>query len=163
MTKKLWNIKLFRFLCAGVINTIIDFTILNILVFVFRLPAVIANLVSASVSITISYFLNHHFVFRSSGPHSLKRFASFFILTGVGILAIQSLMIYLLIKLLNHHKLGVAQLITKIHLHLQVKAFDLNVAKLVAVSVAMVWNSCIYHFIIFKTHSVAEEQLGEGV
>jgi putative flippase GtrA len=157
MTKILWDIKVFRFACVGIINTVTDLTILNTLVFVFHAPTIPANLVSASVSITLSYFLNHHIVFRSPVEHSLKRFAHFFAVTGFGILAIQSLVIYVVIHILDHHQSGVVHLIHSAGLHLSAKAFDLNLGKLIAIVITMVWNFMIYHLFIFKHKEVSIE------
>jgi putative flippase GtrA len=150
MTKILWDIKLFRFACVGVINTLVDLSILNTLVFVFHTPALLANLFSASTSITISYFLNHRIVFRSPKQRSLKSFAHFFLVTGFGILAIQSLVIYAVIHILDHHQSGVSHLIVNLDLHLSNKAFALNLGKLIAIGITLAWNFMMYHFFIFK-------------
>jgi putative flippase GtrA len=160
MLKKIWAFKITRFLCVGVFNTLFDLTILNTLVFVGHLPVIAANLISASTSMTVSYFLNHHIVFRSKEKHNISRFVRFFAVTGLGILAIQSLIIYLMTHLLGHERPTVVSLIRHLHLALSAKAFDLNVAKLLAVLVAMVWNFIIYHFVIFNKDS---KQLDEDV
>lgn len=150
MTKMLWDIKVFRFACVGAINTMTDITILNTLVFALHLSAIPANLISASVSITLSYFLNHNIVFRSSENPSLKRFAHFFTVTGFGILAIQSLVIYVVIHFLGHHQDGVTKVLATLEIHLSNKAFILNFGKLLAIVVTMIWNFMVYHFFIFK-------------
>jgi putative flippase GtrA len=160
MLKKIWALKITRFLCVGVFNTVFDLSILNTLVFIGHLPTLIANLISASTSMSVSYFLNHHIVFRSKERHSVTRFVHFFAVTGLGILAIQSLVIYLMTHLLDHERSGVASLIRQLHIALSVKAFDVNVAKLLAVLVAMIWNFVIYQFVIFSKDS---KQLDDDV
>jgi putative flippase GtrA len=140
MTKKLWELKIFRFLCVGVINTVIDLTILNILAFIFHIPALIANLFSASISISFSYFLNHHLVFRINEDHSVKKFVRFFAVTGFGILAIQSLVIYLVVHLLRAHRVSVKHFLSGIHLHISPQVFELNTGKIIAIIIAMAWN-----------------------
>jgi len=151
MLKKLWDVRLTRFAAIGVFNTLFDLTILNVLVFVGHVPYVAANLVSASISMSVSYFLNHHLVFRSKEQHSLTRFAHFFVVTGLGILGIQSLVIYGVTHLLAPHHASIASLIHTLHLsRLSVRAFELNIAKIAAVLTAMTWNFTIYHFVIFK-------------
>jgi putative flippase GtrA len=154
MLEKVWSKKLARFLVIGVCNTCIDLSILNTLVFFAHFPVIIANLISASISTSTSYFLNHHFVFRSKEKHSIRLFCRFFAVTGIGILGIQSLVIYIVTHLLKPHYTLVHNLINSLHLSsFSVKAFDLNVAKLTAVLVALVWNFMIYHFVVFKTSS----------
>jgi putative flippase GtrA len=151
MLKKLWEIKLARFLCVGVFNTLLDLSILNTLVFLGHIPYLAANLVSASISMSISYFLNHRFVFRSKEEHNFKRFIHFFAVTGIGILGIQSLVIYSVTHLLDHHKSTVVSLIHTLHLgSLSARAFELNLGKMLAVLTAMVWNFIIYQLVIFR-------------
>ncbi len=154
MLQKLWDAKVTRFLSVGLFNTLFDLTILNALVFFGHLPVLAANLVSASVSMTVSYFLNHHIVFRSKEDHSIVKFVHFFAVTGTGILAIQSLVIYSATHLLAHQNVVVGNLIHVLPLgNLSIRAFDLNVAKILAVLVAMTWNFTLYHLVIFKKPS----------
>src|SRR5881396_313203 len=111
MLKRLWEVKLTRFLAVGSFNTLFDLAILNTLVFIFKVPVLVANLISASTSMTVSYFLNHHIVFRSREEHSFKKFVHFFTVTGVGILGIQTLVIYVVIKLLSPYQENLTQLL----------------------------------------------------
>lgn len=138
-------------MAVGVFNTLFDITILNTLVFLFNTPIVVANLISASISMTASYFLNHHIVFRSKESHNLVRFIHFFLVTGIGILGIQTIIIYAVTHLLAHQVSLVESITHTLRFtHLTTDAFDLNVAKVCAVLVAMIWNFTIYHFVIFK-------------
>ncbi len=161
MLKKIWDLKLARFASVGIFNTIFDTSMLNILVFVFHVPLLVGNLISASISMSTSYFLNHRLVFRSKESHTLKKFLHFFAVTGVGILGIQSLVIYLVTHILKHQHALVASIVNFLPFrHLTIDIFDLNVAKICAVLVAMTWNFAIYHFVIFKRSS---EQPDEDV
>ena len=155
LIKTMWNKKVIRFGCVGVINTALDFTILNILVNFFDVTPLLANLISASVSISLSYFLNHRLVFRSDNKHTIKSFAHFFLATGAGILIIQTIVIYFLIHLLGTRATGINYLINNSGLaKINNKTINLNLAKLGAVLVAMVWNFLIYHYVIFKKKDV---------
>lgn len=158
MLKKIWSVKLARFATVGVFNTCLDLTILNTLVFVFGLPYILANLFSASTSMTVSYFLNHHIVFRKSKEeHSLAKFIHFFVVTGIGILGIQSLVIYGVTHLLKNDSNSITHSLHSIGLGLSARAFELNVGKILAVLVAMIWNFAIYHYVIFKTKEQAPD------
>lgn len=151
MFKKLWESKVTRFATVGVFNTLFDLSMLNFLAFVVHLPYLVANLISASISMTVSYFLNHHIVFRHKEEHSLKKFVYFFAITGTGILAIQSIVIYVVMQILTPHYNTVNQLIHDTHLEqFSVHAFDLNIAKIIAVLVTMTWNFLLYRFLVFK-------------
>jgi putative flippase GtrA len=151
MLKRVWTVKLVRFVAAGIVNTIIDVTILNTLVFFGHFPELVANLISASTSICVSYFLNHRVVFRSPEPYSLNRFVRFFALTGFGILAIQSFVIYVVTHLMSGHRALATKITSHIPIvHLSVKVFDLNLAKFAAIAIAMCWNFAIYHLVVFR-------------
>jgi len=110
---------------------------------------------------TVSYFLNHRIVFRSPEEHSFERFARFFAVTGFGILAIQTCVIYAITHLLAHQATTVNQVIKDLHLtSFSPRAFELNIAKLCAVAVAMLWNFIIYHLVVFKRDT---KQLDEDI
>lgn len=162
MLKKLWGVKLARFAAVGVFNTLFDLAILNTLVFLGHIPYVAANLISASVSMTTSYFLNHHIVFRHDEKHSFKKFAHFFAVTGIGILGIQSLMIYSVTHILAPHEASLTHSLRQLGFrHITGRVLALNTAKLIAVLAAMIWNFVIYHFVIFKKSS--DEELDDDV
>lgn len=151
MLKRLWSVKITRFLSVGIFNTLFDLAILNALVFLGNLPILLANLISASISMTGSYFLNHHIVFRSKEEHSIVKFVHFFAVTGTGILAIQSLVIHTVTHILAYHDATITSLISILPLgDMSARAFDLNVAKILAVLTAMTWNFTLYHFVIFR-------------
>jgi len=157
MFRKIWGHKIVRFIAVGGFNTLLDLTILNILVLIVGLPTVIGNLISASICISLSYFLYHRLVFRSKEPHTIKLFLHFFLVTGVGILVIQSLVITLMTHILGHKNIGINHVLQLVHVHpLEVSFINLNIAKLCAVAFGMVWNYCLYHFVIFKTHDLIE-------
>jgi len=154
--KQLWLHKIVRFACVGAINTTIDLTILNTLVFVFGLKLLVANLISATISIIISYFLNHSIVFLGRHQISLKLFAKFFLVTGLSILAVQSLIIYgfehvFTINIIRN-ALGKG---SSPHLP---RAIQVNGAKLTAVLGGMVWNFVLYHLVVFKEANIIEDE-----
>ncbi len=151
MLKKIWEVKLTRFLAVGVFNTIFDLSLLNAFVFLLHIPLLVANLMSASISISTSYFLNHHIVFRSPEQHEVKRFLHFFAVTGIGILGIQTLVIYTVSHLLSPYDTSLTHLFRQLGFrHITGRLIDLNIAKLSAVATAMAWNFSIYHFVVFK-------------
>jgi putative flippase GtrA len=157
MPLKLWDHRVARFLTVGISNTLLDLCILNGLVFFVKLYPVVANLFSASISICVSFFLNHHFVFRSKRPVSLRRFVYFFLVTGVGILVVQSAVILLMTHLLGERNIGLSHPLARlIHPAPTTRFINLNLSKLAAVLVAMCWNFCLYRFVIFKEEGAEE-------
>lgn len=136
-----------RFALAGCTNTALDFITLNILVFVLGLATLTANIASVFVGITISYFLNHFFVFRYPGKASWIRFGEFFLVTGFSSLVLQSVIIWGF-ETLFQTSFGRSLLFIGTEAE---KAFvAINIAKLVAVLVGLVWNFIMYRFIVFR-------------
>lgn len=146
-----WQRKIFRFACVGIINTFTDLTILNFLVFIGHLYSLVANLISATISITISYFLNRRLVFKDPNPRNLKQFIHFFLITGLSILAIQSVIISFFTHTVGIKSTFVVTVVRDIGVNsISIKAINLNTAKLIAVLVSMIWNFILYHKIVFK-------------
>ena len=136
-----------RFLTVGLLNTWLDFVLLNIFVFSLGAIPLLGNLVSVSIGITISYVLNHKFVFRASDKLSLKKYMSFFAVTGFSSLILQSLIIIGFSEIFKSpitHSLFIIKDLARSQF------LQLNIAKAAAVLVGMVWNFMIYKHIIFK-------------
>ncbi len=151
MLQKLWNLKVVRFLCVGVCNTLLDFIMLNIFAFVIGLPVLVANLLSVCIGVSLSYYLNHHIVFRHTYPVTAKAYAKFFLITGISILCIQTAVIYLTSPVISH-ELGILAAKLRFTTRL-IEAHDgqltVNIAKALAVLVGMVWNYILYNKIVF--------------
>lgn len=136
-----------RFLLAGCLNTAIDFAILNLLVRLAGLPVLPANAVSVLLGISISYLLNHFFVFRHPERPSLKRFLQFFAVTGFSSLVLQSLVIFSF-EVFFDTTFGRSLLF--IGTEADQYVLSLNIAKAAAVLVGLVWNFTFYRFVIFR-------------
>lgn len=146
--KRLLDSQKVRFLIAGCTNTGIDFVILNVLVLLAHLATLTANVFSVLVGITISYALNHFFVFRHPGRISIGTFAKFFLVTGFSSLVLQSIIIYGF-EVFFDTRFGNSLLFLPSSGE---NAFlAINVAKAFAVFVGLVWNFCMYKFVVFRT------------
>lgn len=136
-----------RFLIAGCFNTALDFLILNVLTLALGLPVLAANTISVLFGISISYALNHFFVFRYPHRISIRKFLEFFLLTGVSSLGIQSLIIWLF-EMLFATSFGNSLLLVP---DADGRHFiAINVAKFTAVLVGLVWNFTMYRFVVFR-------------
>jgi putative flippase GtrA len=136
-----------RFLLAGCCNTALDFLILNVLTLALGLPVLLANSISVMFGISISYALNHFFVFRYPYKISWKKFLSFFALTGFSSLILQNVIIFLF-EMFFDSRFGNSLLLLPDAEGRHVLA--LNIAKLCAVMVGLVWNFLAYRFIVFR-------------
>ena len=145
-----------RFLIAGGLNTGLDFLLLNFLVFFLGALPLLANGISVSIGITISYLLNHYFVFKSTDPVSMRKYLAFFAATGFSSLIIQSVIIF---GFGMFFQTDISRSLFIIRDIAANEFIELNFAKAVAVGVGMVWNFLIYKYFIFKSspHASAEE------
>jgi putative flippase GtrA len=136
-----------RFLIAGCLNTGLDFLILNLLTFVAHLPQLAANTISVTVGICVSYLLNHFFVFLHPTPIRLGLFLKFFAVTGFSSLVLQNSIIFGFESFFNT-RYGNSLLLFA---GTEGRAFvAINIAKLVAVLIGLVWNFVMYKFVVFR-------------
>jgi putative flippase GtrA len=155
MLHKLWEYKKIRFLCVGSFNSLCDISTLNALVFLAHLPVWLANTISVSFGITLSYFLNHHLVFRHHNKPNIRLFLKFFAVTGIGVILLQTIVIYLtrpVFRRLIHdsHSLSLIRVESSI---------SLNLAKVTAILVGLFWNYFFYSRIVFKKMPELESEL----
>lgn len=76
--------ELFKFAAVGGVNTIIDFALVNALLFVGPLKA---KIVAAVVATTVSYVLNRQWTYQDRNRTGVRReYVLFFALNGVGLL-----------------------------------------------------------------------------
>jgi putative flippase GtrA len=140
-----------RFIIAGTINTSIDFLLLNAFVFLLHILPLTANIISVTIGITISYFLNHFFVFREEKSVTIRAYLTFFAITGLSSLVIQDIVIFSFeqfFKTTFSHSIFLIRPWLAGHPVLQ-----LNVAKAAAVGVGMIWNFLLYKHVVFKKDS----------
>jgi putative flippase GtrA len=79
--------ELAKFGIVGVINTILDFGLANLLVFGLHWSPLVGKAGSVAVAATSSYFMNRHWTFRHRARTGLGReYGLFFLLNGVGLL-----------------------------------------------------------------------------
>lgn len=140
-----------RFICVGLFNTMLDFLMFNFLAFMVHLPVLVANTISVCVGVVVSYFLNHSFVFKYHKSPSLKSFLKFFVVTGMSVLIVQTIVIAVMTPLYSSI---VSMLLPKISsnpMAINQQQIAVNLAKISAVCVGMFWNFFFYSKTIFNT------------
>jgi putative flippase GtrA len=76
--------ELAKFGIIGIINTVLDFIIFNLLLFIGPIKA---QTIATTVSATTSYFMNRHWTFRHRARSGLRReYVLFFAFNGIGLL-----------------------------------------------------------------------------
>lgn len=155
-----------RFGIVGVVNTIVDFTLLNILA-VTILPKsafngsfmvaglqasinglIIAGLISGTVAMIVSFLLNANFTFRVRHVSS-RRTVYFFAITIFGLFVIRPI----ILKILTdswHWPANFAYSVTHfLHLPLSQSFDERNVALVAAILVVLVYNYLMYKKFVF--------------
>jgi len=132
--------KLLRFGAVGVLNTLIDFSVLNLLIFALGVREggglVLCNVAAFLAASLNSYFLNRSWTFRQGGDATLRQYLYFLALTLGGV-AVNSLVLYLLVTWIPRPA-GVAPTLW------------INAAKAAATGVSMVWNYLVCRHIVFR-------------
>jgi putative flippase GtrA len=125
-----------RFGLVGVINTAVDFAVLNLLAGVFGLPLFLSNIGSTTVAMLTSFGLNKKAVFPGSSNSGRRQFILFIVVTLIGVWGVQG---------------GVLALV---HYLLQPTGWQepviRNLAKLAGICVGLVWNYLMYSRVVFR-------------
>lgn len=126
-----------KFAQVGVLNTAIDFGILNFLIFITGITSGIAiiplNTTSFSIAIINSFFWNEKWVFRAKKE---ANFITFVAVTLIG-LAINSAIVYVISTYVPPVIVDSQKLWT-------------NLAKVLATGVSLIWNFTGYRLVVFK-------------
>lgn len=131
--------KLLRFAVVGSFNTLLDFALLFLFVYVFGLNQYLGNVLSTGICLVISFLLNRQWTFRSGGDQR-RQFVLFLIVTLVGLWGVQTALIWIVERLLGGWLEG---------------PLLLAVAKLVATVGSLTWNYLLYDRIVFKDQHAA--------
>ncbi len=76
-----------KFGVVGAINTVLDFAVLNLLVFGLGVPTLRSKVASTVVAATSSYLMNRHWTFRHRERQAVRReYTLFFALNAIGLL-----------------------------------------------------------------------------
>jgi putative flippase GtrA len=135
-----------RFGTVGVVNTLLDFALFNLLAGRWRWPKIRANLVSASVTMSFSFLANWHRVFPAHGGQPAERAVRFLIVTLTSGWLVQNGVI----RLLDVWSLGLLTLRLAPSLPEARLAFlHRNCLKAAAVGAGMFWNYAWYRLWVF--------------
>jgi len=126
-----------KFLAVGGANTAVDFILYSVIANLFVVYPPLASIISTGLTLILSFFLNHHFVFRSQ-KKKRNVAVQFVTITLFNVWIIQTLIITLFI-----HSFGSAQFFID-------HEWTLNtVAKLSGVAISFMLNFIGYRY-IFK-------------
>lgn len=124
-----------RFAVVGGANTLLDFSILFLLV-ALGLDRVPSNFISTGIAFIFSFFVNKSFTFKSTSGNVKKQFAIFLIITLFGLWVIQPIIITATAWFISD--LGIPNLIV------------LFIGKMLATVATLIWNYTLYSRFVFK-------------
>ena len=134
----IWQVS--KFGLIGVLNTVVDFGILNILIFATGfdkgLPLASLNIVSFSVAVTNSYLWNKNWVFEGNGKKTRTEFMEFAVVSVIAAVVSSAIVGGVTEYLAPPGNLSSEQWA--------------NVAKILAVIFSFTWNFLGYKFIVFR-------------
>ena len=130
--------QIIKFSAVGIINTAVDFAVLNILLSFksFRKRPIVANTISVSVAIVNSYLWNKYWTFAGGQAKYVAsaQFSIFVFASLIGLL-INSGVMYLILRYIFPKKKN--------------DRIFINIAKLVAIAISMIWNFLAYKLLVF--------------
>jgi len=133
-----------KFGLIGILNTVIDFAVLNLLMWIFQIYSgrwiILFNVVAFTLAVTNSYFWNKLWTFKVKDRREVsEEFTKFIVISVIGAL-INSSIVYSVTKFVN----PIGNFTPEIWA---------NVAKLLATGIAMAWNFVGYKFWAFRKGS----------
>ena len=143
-----------KFGLVGILNTVIDFGIFNVLtnkkIGWKKIPA---NLVSTTTAMIVSFALNRGFVFHATAGNIYAQTAEFFAVTAFGLYVLQNLVIWFLLDVWEWPVDLAWKIVCLVKLDKRMSHDFVrkNAAKAAATLVSLTWNYLMFSFIVFKT------------
>lgn len=139
------------FALTGIINTGVDFLLLNIGIFVFHIPILIANIISTSLALLCSYGLNKGWVFGGHRGNKTRAIMLFLLVTLTGLYVLQTGIIYLLTSHFPHLGNAFYAVLQVFHIPISNAFVIANIAKAVATVATAIWNFVWYKKVVFAS------------
>jgi putative flippase GtrA len=140
-----------KFGLVGLVSTLIDFSILNIVHSGFSVNLIIANIISTTIAMGFSFLMNRKYVFTGGTKSILHQTVAFLLVTSFGLYVIQSVVLHLLTVTWTGPANLVVYLIGAVGLSQVIgKNFIItNFAKIIATMFSLVWNYVFYRRVVF--------------
>lgn len=144
-----WQQQLWRFIFYGAFSTAVDFAVLNLCLYVFHLPSLIANTISLSISLLVGYSMSEKLIFRGEHKHSRRRqIVYFLVVTLVGQYGIQS-GIFAILTSNPLAQNAIASFLAPILGHVPYAVVAANVMKLFATIATGIWSFVLSRQLVF--------------
>lgn len=142
MIRKILAFRINRFILVGTINTIVNFSLLNLSFFVLNQSKIVSGFIATFFAMLFSFVLNRSFVFLDKKKPA-KKFIYFLIVTITGSLVIHNLVYIFGVNVLSR--------VVNEHLHIAGSDFAaINLSNLLAAPVVVLWNYNGYRVFVFR-------------
>lgn len=142
-----------KFGIVGILNTVLDFAIFNVLHFQFGLGTPIpSNIISTTCAMLFSFTVNKRMVFEQRRGSVAKQAILFFAVTAFGLYVLQTGVILFLKEIWNWPLELAVQVVNLLRLN-SILSYDFvteNGAKAAGTLVSMTWNYIMYKKFVFK-------------
>jgi putative flippase GtrA len=139
-----------KFAVVGVINTVIDFGLYNLLSSKAGFSLIEANMVSTTVAMIFSFFANRHVVFQDQTGSLTRQVISFFLVTAFGLYVLQTGTIAVLTHVWTGPVHGMVDLGHAIGIHGHDALVIKNGAKIIGTVISLTWNYIVYKRLVFN-------------
>lgn len=146
------KIKFILFSLIGVFNTFFDIALYVALRYEGQ-SVLVANLISASAALIISYLLNSRLTFKSK-TWTLNQFVAFVVVTLFGLWVLQTSCIYVL----DHFLYVVSPAVWHLFGEFE-RLAKTTLPKICSTAITLVWNYTWYSKVIFKRSNQTQNQL----
>lgn len=134
--------QLLTFGVVGMLNTASDFAIFNVLYGLVHVPLLLANMMTVTLVMSMSLYLNRRFVFGATHKSYASYIAKFLLVTLVGLYVLQNVILVTVLGILE----GMQQLTGIFANHL----VQVNIAKAIGVIGSAIWNFTLYRAWVFR-------------
>ena len=141
-----------RFALVGIVSTILDIVLLNILSIWLGMSFILANIIATSIATVANYFAHERWTFRTEEDEERRNhLPAYLLVTFSSLYIVQSGVLWILEKKWSFPVLVLSDLALQQHIIKSVTtATTLNIAKLYALTIGAVWNFVLYRAFVFK-------------
>ena len=139
-----------RFIFIGIVNTSINFVILNLAFYDLGFTKIWSNIFATSVALIFSFILNKNFVFAHKGTW-FKPFLLFLAVSISGTLILNNTIYALSIYALRNYDASISHLLHYISIPVSPSFVSINASAAIATCFSMVWNYTWYKKVVFNS------------
>jgi len=142
-----------RFIFIGIINTSINFVILNIAFYFLGFTKVWSNIFATSVALVISFILNKNFVFAHKGAW-FKPFLLFLAVSISGTLILNNTIYALSINAFRTYDVSISHQLHSLNIPISPSFVSINGSAAIATIFSMLWNYNWYKKVVFNSKEI---------